>query len=270
MINIGYMKKIYLLLLAAIPIAAVAQEQTYDSLLDGEKIWTIKSVGSDLESTVSYVEYKLMEETSFDGIAYKRLLRRSKWKYEDEWSEWKWLYNKAYIGEDNDGKVYYYIDDDYSIDNDVTMDFSLQVGNVFQLYEEGSSSYVVTAVSDTILENSFDRKPRKCIHLSRTINGEIFYEEWNREVWIEGIGSLRDGLLGTTEYGGASHQLIKCTQQGNIIYQYDDATSVQGIKEQPLEDVSIYNLAGQKVNASYKGIVIRNGKKVIVKYRLYQ
>ena len=135
-----------------------------------------------------------MEETSFDGIVYKRLLRRSKWEYEDDWSEWK---NDGYVGEGNDGKP----------------------------YEEGGSSYVVTAVSDTILENSFDRKPRKCIHLSRTINGEIYYEEWHREVWIEGIGSLRDGLLGTTEYGGASHQLIKCTQQGNVIYQYDDTPS---------------------------------------------
>ena len=211
-----------LLFLAAIPFAAVAQEQSYDSLLDGEKIWTIKCVGSDLESTVSYVEYKLMEETSFDGIVYKRLLRRSKWEYEDDWSEWK---NDGYVGEGNDGKVFYYMDYGYDIDNGVTMDFSLQVGGVFQPYEEGGSSYVVTAVSDTILENSFDRKPRKCIHLSRTINGEIYYEEWHREVWIEGIGSLRDGLLGTTEYGGASHQLIKCTQQGNVIYQYDDTPS---------------------------------------------
>ena len=211
-----------LLFLAAIPFAAVAQEQSYDSLLDGEKIWTIKCVGSDLESTVSYVEYKLMEETSFDGIVYKRLLRRSKWEYEDDWSEWK---NDGYVGEGNDGKVFYYMDYGYDIDNGVTMDFSLQVGGVFQPYEEGGSSYVVTAVSDTILENSFDRKPRKCIHLSRTINGEIYYEEWHREVWIEGIGSLRDGLLGTTEYGGASHQLIKCTQRGNVIYQYDDTPS---------------------------------------------
>ena len=211
-----------LLLLSAIHIASIAQEQSYDSLLDGEKIWTIKCVGSDLESTVSYVEYKLMEETSFDGIVYKRLLRRSKWEYEDDWSEWK---NDGYVGEGNDGKVFYYMDYGYDIDNGVTMDFSLQVGGVFQPYEEGGSSYVVTAVSDTILENSFDRKPRKCIHLSRTINGEIYYEEWHREVWIEGIGSLRDGLLGTTEYGGASHQLIKCTQQGNVIYQYDDTPS---------------------------------------------
>ena len=211
-----------LLFLAAIPFAAVAQEQSYDSLLDGEKIWTIKCVGSDLESTVSYVEYKLMESTSIDGIVYKRLLRRSKWEYEDDWSEWK---NDGYVGEGNDGKVFYYMDYGYDIDNGVTMDFSLQVGGVFQPYEEGGSSYVVTAVSDTILENSFDRKPRKCIHLSRTINGEIYYEEWHREVWIEGIGSLRDGLLGTTEYGGASHQLIKCTQRGNVIYQYDDTPS---------------------------------------------
>lgn len=49
------------------------------------------------------------------------------------------------------------------------------------------------------------------------------------------------------------------------IKEYNDATSVRGIKELSSEDVHNYNLAGQKVNASYKGIVIRNGKKVIVK-----
>jgi len=30
-------------------------------------------------------------------------------------------------------------------------------------------------------------------------------------------------------------------------------------------DGAAYNLAGQKVNAGYKGLVIKNGKKVIVK-----
>ena len=30
-------------------------------------------------------------------------------------------------------------------------------------------------------------------------------------------------------------------------------------------DGAIYNLAGQKVNASYKGVVIQNGKKFLQK-----
>jgi hypothetical protein len=31
------------------------------------------------------------------------------------------------------------------------------------------------------------------------------------------------------------------------------------------EDDAIYNLSGQKVNGSYKGLVIQNGKKKLVK-----
>ena len=168
------MKKLFLLLLAVIPFTAIAQEPSYDSLLDGEKIWTIKCVGSDLESTVSFVEYKLMESTSIDGVSYKQLFTRNKREGEEDWSEWKWLFNKAYIGEDNEGKVYYYIDNGKYITNDVTMDFSSQVGDVFELNEEDYFPFIVTAVSDTILENSFDRKPRKCIHLAQQDHGDRF------------------------------------------------------------------------------------------------
>lgn len=46
----------------------------------------------------------------------------------------------------------------------------------------------------------------------------------------------------------------------------DDATAINGIEsEKNADNASIYNLAGQRVNAGYKGIVIKNGKKVLVK-----
>ncbi len=50
-------------------------------------------------------------------------------------------------------------------------------------------------------------------------------------------------------------------QEGDV-YRFDDDEDAQ---EQPLADTVNYNLAGQKANASYKGIVIQNGKKVIMK-----
>ena len=257
------MKHLFVLLLAANPIATIAQEKSYDSLLDEERIWTIKSTSPSPERWVDFIEYKLMEETSIDSIFYKKLFCRYKWSYTDDWSEWEWLFNKAYIGEDNDGKVYYYLDHGNYITNDVTMDFSLQVGDVFDLNEEDEPPYVVTAVSDTILENSFDRKPRRCIHLSRNFYGEIIYEDWASDIWIEGIGSVKKGVMGTNASSGAIQQLTKCTQQGNVIYQYDDATSVQGIIQRPIDNTHIYNLAGQRVYATYKGIIIKNGKKFV-------
>jgi len=46
----------------------------------------------------------------------------------------------------------------------------------------------------------------------------------------------------------------------------DDITSgIQGVKTVSVENGAIYNLAGQKVNANFKGIAIQNGKKVVLK-----
>ena len=44
-----------------------------------------------------------------------------------------------------------------------------------------------------------------------------------------------------------------------------DATAIKTVKAAKKFDGAIYNLAGQKVNASYKGVVIKDGKKYIQK-----
>lgn len=44
-----------------------------------------------------------------------------------------------------------------------------------------------------------------------------------------------------------------------------EATGINGVNAAEAADGAIYNLAGQKVNAAYKGIVIKNGKKFLVK-----
>ena len=56
--------------------------------------------------------------------------------------------------------------------------------------------------------------------------------------------------------------------QLGIILEDDETTGINNIEEQGArskEQEATYNLAGQKVSDSYKGIVIKNGKKVIVK-----
>ena len=45
----------------------------------------------------------------------------------------------------------------------------------------------------------------------------------------------------------------------------EDATAIQTVKKANAENGAIYNLAGQKVNAAYKGVVIKDGKKYIQK-----
>ena len=44
-----------------------------------------------------------------------------------------------------------------------------------------------------------------------------------------------------------------------------EATGINGVNAEAAADGTIYNLAGQKVSAAYKGIVIMNGKKYLVK-----
>ena len=44
-----------------------------------------------------------------------------------------------------------------------------------------------------------------------------------------------------------------------------NATAIQNVKTAKAENGAIYNLAGQKVNAAYKGVVIKDGKKYIQK-----
>ena len=45
----------------------------------------------------------------------------------------------------------------------------------------------------------------------------------------------------------------------------EDATAIKNVKAAQAENGAIYNLAGQKVNANYKGVVIKDGKKYIQK-----
>ena len=50
-----------------------------------------------------------------------------------------------------------------------------------------------------------------------------------------------------------------------MIKRHSIGTAIQAVKTQKINDGVMYNLAGQKVDASYKGVVIVNGKKVLNK-----
>ena len=64
----------------------------------------------------------------------------------------------------------------------------------------------------------------------------------------------------------AADDLTIATEDGVEIYKGGGETAIQGAKVATVAGNSaIYNLAGQKVNASYKGIVIKDGKKYIQK-----
>ena len=64
----------------------------------------------------------------------------------------------------------------------------------------------------------------------------------------------------------AADDLTIKTTDGVTVYTGGGETAIQGAKVVTVNaNGAIYNLAGQKVGASYKGIVIKDGKKFIQK-----
>lgn len=84
---------------------------------------------------------------------------------------------------------------------------------------------------------------------------EVESLNFGEDVWNDGTVVLSSGsVLGTT--------VVKKVQV--IEKEKGTLAAIMTLKTNKADD-TIYNLAGQKVNASYKGLVIKNGKKMIKK-----
>ena len=72
---------------------------------------------------------------------------------------------------------------------------------------------------------------------------------------------LKAGIHTFKKYSGTGNILVSSIEITPV-----DATGIQNVKNAAqAQDGAIYNLAGQKVDAAYKGLVIKNGKKMIQK-----
>ena len=89
---------------------------------------------------------------------------------------------------------------------------------------------------------------------------------------VEATGDFQEVECDFLEYGAdatGAHVLFQCGNfLGTTIFKSVkvidlDATAIQSVKKADKADGATYNLAGQKVSASYKGVVIKNGKKYI-------
>ena len=73
----------------------------------------------------------------------------------------------------------------------------------------------------------------------------------------------------TFTYGGKQVNFVVDVDYSEAAYdaQYDPSTStgINNIKVAENANDAIFNLAGQKVANNYKGLVIMNGKKVVMK-----
>lgn len=88
---------------------------------------------------------------------------------------------------------------------------------------------------------------------------------------VVGFGKLRSGTI----LAAGKAYLLVSAQQARNFYSFNDAeieqpitTGLNGFSSEGLlidDDTPLYNLSGQRVSKSYKGIVIINGKKVLRK-----
>ena len=121
----------------------------------------------------------------------------------------------------NGSKYYLHIPDEGWVD-ELLYDFSLNKGDSILLYPLDPNTVVigdfdlsslVTEVGDTILEESSDKRVRKWLRIDEFAEGGGF-----NDTWIEGIGSLRGGPLGSRFNYTGGHVLFKCYDDDNIYY----------------------------------------------------
>ena len=259
------MKKYLLSLIFIVtPLLASAQESLYESLVNEEKTWTMLSVGSTYPTSYWHQIYELKGDTLIDNLHFKKL-------YTETWLEGNAVpealeFKGIYIGQDNKGGVYLYNTCDKKTRK--TMDFSLKEGDIYSQEEE--HEYLVMSVSDTILENSTDKKVRRCLRLGWILSDNSISTEL-RDTWIEGVGSLTNGLTGMYELGlpGGFNKLMKCTQQTATIYENkDETTLINTVERQPEKNDKFFDLQGRQLTTlppMQRGFYIRNGKKYVVK-----
>ena len=192
-------------------------EPIYNSFLTEGKVWTMVYKGVIAPwygDKYAFKEMKLMGDTVINEIHFKEIFARI-YSYGEPIPE-KWTSEDMFLGEEG-GKVYVRWKD--SDRQGQAMDFSMQEGETQDFYTGIDSRIVpihVQAIKDSVMNNTV----RKCFYVG--VPGEPFADD----VWIEGIGSLRWGILGVvlefSGLSGAEPQLYECRQGNEVLYQNVD------------------------------------------------
>jgi len=201
---------VFLWLLFTVP--SLAQEG-YESLLSESKVWTMgyKGVVNPLVygDIYFFIDTKLVGDTVIKDIHFMQKYQRQ-WNLGEE-TPAEWTATGEYLGQDG-GKIYQYTD--WSKNVALDMDISLNVGDRINYDDIDLLYFEATAVSDTILADADDNKPRRCVEVETEMPHIT-------DVWIEGIGSVTLGIRRMYDHlaAGAVPKLYKCTDGDAVIYQ---------------------------------------------------
>ena len=95
-------------------------------------------------------------------------------------------------------------------------------------------------------------------------NQDVSNRGWDVQAYCIDITSSASSMSSSTEGNGASAPGSKLWI--TELQFADDVAGIQSVLSEPAAASSpVYNLSGQRVSGDYKGVVIRNGKKVVVR-----
>ena len=201
MVKLWVMKKI-VLLLSFVSLVGVAKGQTYNPLVDTNKVWSI--FVQWVSGTWNTYFTKFTSDTVINSLHYKKVLKS------DDSAQINW-YSNGYIREDTNKKVFYKLD---IADADrLLYDFNVGINDTFTLRTLPDTLILKVDSIDSI---NISGKLRKRLYLERyqyTYMGYI-------DIWIEGIGSMNGVLTTLSLFSPGSHAdyLLCFTENDTLKY----------------------------------------------------
>ncbi len=145
-----------------------------------------------------------------------------------------------------------------NIDTDnitVTLNEALKGGEEIDLYAYINKGESKQASAFFLFENGTE------------LEGEIFGDEEN--IGMSGAPATKTSTVPAEAAGSKVIKMARSKTQTNLFIIKmtikSGSTGINTVKTVRVDDGAIYNLAGQKVDKSYKGVVIMNGKKMVQK-----
>ena len=161
-------------------------------------------------------------------------------------------------------------------DEIIQMDFNSQVGDTLHLgfVNQISAitpvfSFLVTDVTDAVLDKFTDDKTRRCWSLNRINNITPPDSVRDNDIYIEGIGSIYRGIMTNVERTNKRQHksiLVECLQNGEIVYLADETAVHDKYSIPSTIRNEIYDLTGRHLTVPPShGIYIQNGRKFVVR-----
>lgn len=167
-----------------------------------------------------------------------------------------------------------------AVDYDETVGLKFTKANVIG----GNFPYIVRNTADHDIDLSFTGTGN--INFKSYVNNEAYKKQvgstniWFCGNWKEAL--VTDGTQWIVKNDGIHASVVKAKgtkispfrayftgipegASAKLNFIDGEATGINGVNAEAAADGAIYNLAGQKVSAAYKGIVIKNGKKYLMK-----